>query len=209
MRHKLAIAILLIFTSSVLGQTRCQLEASIFGFSQNISSAKGVSSQSSNAEKPIKISVEFSVPKNFRMEQQSNSGVALMRHEKEELALFVAVPKKDQQIDDLLSDLSKGVVAQIVPGQDGFLWKIFRHSEPIMSAHQIGSGTIKGVNNRMYVQTDFVVLKAQRQEIVVGSVSVFGSEKEARYLFDVERYQYSFSGWQGLFQLIVSVTGEK
>lgn len=180
-------------------------------FTTNLTgSAQSVLSQSSGTESPTKISVEFKVPKNFRLERSTNSEIAFMRHEKEELALFVVVPKTNQPVDDLfISELSNVIVTQLLPRQEGFVWKNFRQTERRMSPSQIDRGTVKGLNNRVYVQADYVVLKAQQQEIVVGSVAVFGNEREAKYLFDKETFQYSFSGWDGLFQLIASVTGEK
>lgn len=172
-------------------------------------SGQSVPSRSPNINRCVDISgVKFTVPKNFRGEQSSDAEIAFMRHEKDVLALFVAVP--NQQVNDgYLTELSNRVVSQLLPQQERFIWRIFRHSEQKMSVHQSARGTIKGLNSRTYVQTDFVVVKAQQREIVIGSIAEFGSEKEARHLFDVEGYEYSFTGWEGLFQLIASVTGEK
>jgi hypothetical protein len=175
-----------------------------------IGSGQSVSSPPSNINRPVDISgVKFTIPKNFRLEQFSHSGIAFLRHEKDDLALFVAVSKNQQVSDGYLTDLSNEVVSQLLPQQERFMWRISRHSGPKISVHESARGTIKGLNSRKYVQTDFVVVKAQQQEIVVGSISVFGTEKDARHLFDVEGYEYSFTGWEGLFQLIASVTGEK
>lgn len=55
---------------------------------------------------------------------------------------------------------------------------------------------------------DYVVVKAQEHEVVVGSIATFAEERDAKFLFDVEGREYSFFGWQALFQLIASVTGE-
>lgn len=175
-----------------------------------IGSGQSVSAVPPNINRSVDISgVKFTVPENFRREQSSHAEIAFMRHDKDVLALFVAVPKNQQINDGYLTELSNGVVSQLLPKQESFVWKIFRHSGQRMSIHQSAIGTIKGLNSRTYVQTDFVVVKAQQQEVVVGSISVFGSEKEARHLFDVEGYEYSFTGWEGLFRLIASVTGEK
>jgi len=132
-----------------------------------------------------------------------------MRHEKEDLALFVAVTKNQQVDDPYLIALSSGIVSQFLPKQQGFTWKVSRRPNPKMSAYQTSAGTMKGLNDRRYVQTDFVVVKIQLQEIVVGSISTSASERDVRYLFDVEGSEYSFIGWEGLFKLIPSVTGEK
>ena len=185
------------------------LVASSLLTANKISSAQRVSSQSPNTEKSTTVSgVKFIVPKDFRLEESLNSGFAFMRHESEQLALFIAVP--NQQVDDaFLTNLSSEAVVQLLPQQDGFTWKILRHSEPKMSRNQSMRGTTKGLNNQRYVQADFVVVKVQHQEIVLGSISVFGNEKDAKYHFDIEGIDYSFIGWEGLFKLIASVTGEK
>jgi hypothetical protein len=161
-------------------------------------------------EQSAKVSeVKFMVPKGFRLEQSSTQGVALMRHEKEDLVLFVAVTK-DQQVDDpYLIALASGVVSQLIPQEQGFAWKVSRRPKPKMSARQTIAGIVNGLNDSRYVQTDFVVVKSQRHEIVLGAISTSHSQRDVRYLFDAEGYEYSFTGWEGLFKLIPSVTGEK
>src|SRR5687768_93439 len=64
-----------------------------------VSSAPRVAEPPGIAQSAKVSGVKFRVPKGFRLEQSSNSGIAFMRHEKEDLALFVAVTK-DQQVDD-------------------------------------------------------------------------------------------------------------
>jgi hypothetical protein len=73
-------------------------------------SVRDISSQSSDSEKPVKFSVEFRVPKDFRLEQSFNPGIALMRHEKEELALFV-----DKSTNDFARPLCLFVARQFAP----------------------------------------------------------------------------------------------
>lgn len=174
-----------------------------------ISSAQRVAKHPS-IEQSAKVSgVKFTVPKGFRLEQSSSSDVAFMRHEKEDLALFVAVTKNQQVDDPYLIALSGGVVSQFLPQEQEFAWKVSRRPKLKFSAHQTSTGITKGLNDRRYVQTDFVAVKIQRQEIVVGSISTSHSGRDIRYRFDDEGSEYSFTGWGGLFQLISSVTGEK
>lgn len=131
-----------------------------------------------------------------------------MRHNKDDLALFVAVPK-NQQIDDrYLTNLSSGVVSRLLlPQEQRYRWKVLRHSQSEVNTRL--TITTKGFNNRTYVQCDFVVVKAQGREVVLGSILKSNDERGAGYLFDIEGHEYSFSGWKALAELIASVTGDK
>ena len=174
-----------------------------------IASAKSASSPLAEQNQSVTVSgVKVTVPNGFRLQQSSIRQFAFMRHEKENLALFVAVPEDQKVSDTYLTDLSNRVVSQLLKDQKGFEWKILHQSKPQLSAYQNAKGTIKGLNDHGYVQTDYVVVKAQGRVIVLGSLSVFGSPQEARHLFDVEGYEFSVSGWEGLFKLIASATGE-
>lgn len=152
--------------------------------------------------------VKFTVPKGFRLQQDPHDSFAIMRHEKEDLALFVAVPTNQELSDVDLMSLSKKAISKLVLNEEEFKWKISRHSEPKLSSRQSFRGVTKGLNNQRYVQTDFVVLKVQQRQIVLGSVSMSNISNEAQHFFDVEGYEYSTSGWEGLFELISAVTGE-
>ena len=82
-------------------------------------------------------------------------------------------------------------------------------TDPRISKYQISWGNTKGLNAKTYVQTDYVVLKIHGQELIVGSVGTYAEGLKSAYQFDYEGAGYSFLGWQGLFQLISSITGEK
>ena len=152
--------------------------------------------------------VKFTAPQGFQLRQSSETRVALMRHATQPIALFVAVPQ-DQIDDRYLTDLSNDLVSRLFPQQNDFAWKILqRTSERRVSKYQTSGGTTKGLNAKRFVQTDYVVVKAQEHEVVLGSIATFGEERDAKFLFDVEGREYSLFGWQALFQLIASVTGE-
>jgi hypothetical protein len=68
---------------------------------------------------------------------------------------------------------------------------------------------VKGLNAKKFVQADYVVLKSHSRVLIVGSIAPFGDEREATFLFDTERREYSFAGWRALFHLIASITGER
>jgi hypothetical protein len=153
--------------------------------------------------------VEFAAPRGFKREKSSADRVAFMRHATSQTALFIAVP--DHSINDrYLTDLSQSLVSQLFPQESGFAWKIVHGtSDRKMSVYQTSGGTTKGLNTTKYVQADYLVVKAQGHEVVVGSIATFGEEGEAKFLFEVEGTGYSLLGWQALFQLIPSITGER
>jgi hypothetical protein len=152
--------------------------------------------------------VKFTVPQCFKLERAADGRVAFMRHQTDHLALFVVVA--DRQADDsYLTNVSNNLVSQLLPQQKGFSWKILRQtSGRKISAHETSRGVVKGHNEEIFVQTDYVALKAQGHDVLIGSVATFGTRAKAKYLYEAERSEYSFPGWQGLFHLIASVTGE-
>lgn len=176
----------------------------------NPTSVRQVSSQGLEGTQAAEIrGIKFAVPQGFKLEQSQDKKFAFMRHSAQQIALFVVVP--DRQVDDeYLTNLSNNLVSHLLPKQSGFEWKILpQTSDRKVSQYQTNAGTTKGLSGKSYVQTDYVVVKAQGQFVVVGSIATFGQEQEARFQFDVEGREYSVPGWQALFQLIPSVTGEK
>ena len=150
--------------------------------------------------------VKFASPRGFKLEQSSEARVAFMRHATSQTALFVTVT--DHRVNDkYLTDLSNKLVSQLFPQESDFAWKILhRNSDRRRSRYQTSGGTTKGLNETKYVQTDYLVIKAQGHDVIVGSISTFGEGREAKFLFEVEGREHSFLGWQGLFELISSIT---
>jgi len=154
--------------------------------------------------------VKFSIPKGFVLEQPFPDSTAFMESRTRETALFVAVPGTQAIDDKYLTKLSSGLVSRFAPRQDGFTWKILqRPSTRPISSYQTNRGTTKGLSGNTFVQIDFVVVKAQGHEVVIGSIATFGAPQEAKYLFEVDGREYSVQAWEGLFGLIASITGEK
>lgn len=153
--------------------------------------------------------VKFLAPPCYKLEQASDSRATFLREPENQLALFVVVT--DQEVDDnYLINLSNNLAFQFLPQQNGFTWKLlWQNSERKVSKYQTNRLTAKGINGKKFVQTDYVMLKAQGHNVVVGSIATFGNGLDAKLLFDVEGREYSIAGWQGLFQLIASVTGER
>lgn len=154
--------------------------------------------------------VKFSIPKGFVLEQPIPDSTAFMESRTRETALFVAVPGTQAIDDKYLTKLSSGLVSRFAPRQDGFTWKILqRPSARPVSSYQTNGATTKGLSGNTFVQIDFVVVKAQGHEVVIGSIASFGAPQEAKYLFEVDGREYSVQAWEGLFGLTASVTGEK
>jgi hypothetical protein len=172
--------------------------------------AQQVASQELEGKQGAEIAgVKFATPEGFKLEQSSDTRVAFMRHATSQIALFVAVP--DHQVNDkYLIDLSNNLVSRLFPQQNGFAWKLFQRTpDRRVSMYQTSGGTTKGLNAKTFVQTDYLVVKVQRRQVVVGSIATFGEERNAKFLFEVEGREYSVTGWQALFHLIASVTGEE
>ena len=77
-----------------------------------------------------------------------------------------------------------------------------------MSNYQVARGNTKGLNAKTYIQTDYVVLKVRDRLVVVGSVGTYSEGTQSAFRFDHDFADYSFLGWQGIFHLISSITGE-
>jgi hypothetical protein len=154
--------------------------------------------------------VKFSVPNKFNLEKSSDSRVAFMRHEKYDLALFVAVPEK-QTDDDYLIKLSDTLVSLQFPDEKNFKWKVLPFvSESKVSKYQTATGNTKGFNQKRFFQTDYKVLKVKDREIIVGYVTKLGQDKDAKFLFDLKGPGgLSMPGWYAQAHIIASVTGEK
>ena len=171
----------------------------------NGNSAQQVSSQEAKRDAEV-AGLKFAIPQDFKLESV-DAGVAFFRHETSELALFVAVPQQEVK-DQYLTDLSRTLVSQLLPEQNGFKWKLLpRNSD--RKTNQTGEGTVKGLNAQKFVQADYVVLKSHGRAVIVGSIAPFGEEREARWLFEVDGRSYSFTGWIGIARLIASITGER
>jgi hypothetical protein len=153
--------------------------------------------------------VKFVTPEGFVLERPTVDKIAFMRSA-QAIALFVTVPGNQVVDDKYLTTLSNALVSRFLSGRNSFGWRILRRpSDRRVSTYQTDDGTTKGLDGKTFVQVDYVVVKAQGHEVVVGSIATFGTQQEARFLFDVEGKEYSPQGWQGVFHLIASITGEE
>jgi len=78
-----------------------------------------------------------------------------------------------------------------------------------VSDFQTGGGNTKGLHSKRFIQTDYIVLHVRR-DVIVGYVSKFGRDNEAKFLFDFKGPAgMSMPGWYAQAHVIASVTGEK
>jgi len=155
--------------------------------------------------------IKFSVPNGFNLETSSDSGVAFMRHNKYDLALFVAVPEK--QVDDnYLTSLSNTLVSQLFPKEKDFRWKLLPgDSDKKVSKYQTASGSTKGFNGERLFQTHYITVKVKDREILIGYITQLGQfSHNAKSLFDFEGAAgMSMPGWFAQAHILASVTGER
>ena len=155
--------------------------------------------------------IKFSVPKSFSVEQFSEPGVAFMRHNKYDLALFVAVP--EEQVDDkYLTALSNALVSQLFPKEKEFRWKLLPgKSESKASRFQTASGNTKGFNTKRFFQTNYITVKVNHRDILVGYITQLGQFSDnSRYLFERDGVSgMSMPGWYAQAHILASITGEK
>lgn len=150
--------------------------------------------------------IKFSVPSGFQLQRSRDSGMALMTADAYEGGLFVATSESLTPSENDLMELSRRLVAELFPQQTGFSMKVVpKASIPKLSVHQRNQFVVKAVNENTFLQAEFVLLRLEKKNLLVGLVTRFGSERESRFLYDVEGIEYSFQGWRGLYELLDSI----
>jgi hypothetical protein len=150
--------------------------------------------------------VKFSVPVGFQLQRSPDSELAIMKAGGYEGGLFVATSGSSTPSEDDLITLSRRLVAELFPQQRGFSWKVLsKASIPKLNAHQRNQFVVKAVNENKFVQAEFVLVRLAKKNLLVGLVTQFGSEKESRFLYEVDGTEYSFQGWRGLYALLDSI----
>jgi len=155
--------------------------------------------------------IKFSVPKGFKLERPSDSGVAFMRHQKYDLAVFISVPEKHTD-DAYLTSLSNVLVSQLFPREKDFRWKLLSSAaDSKVSKFQTGRGGTKGFNNRKLFQTHYITVNVKDHEVLVGYITQLGQfSNDAKQLFDQNGDAgMSMPGWYAQAHILASVTGEK
>jgi hypothetical protein len=155
--------------------------------------------------------VKFSVPNSFNLEKSADAKVAFMRHDKYDLALFVAVPE-GQTDDNYLTNLSNTLVSQLFPKEKDFKWKILPvDTKNKVSKFQTASGHTKGFNGDKFFQTDYMTVKVKDREVLVGYITQLGQfNNSGKFLFDLKGVGgMSMPGWYAQAHILASLTGEK
>lgn len=169
-------------------------------------SAGAMSQDSRLREVAVIGKIKFSIPAGFHLQPSRNSDVVLMKAEAYEGGLFVAKSEKSTLSETDLIELSRRLVAELLPRQDGFSWKVLQKAPiPKLSVHQRNQFVVKAVNANTFVQAEFVLLRFDNKNLLVGLVTRFGSETESRFLFEVEGTEYSVEGWRGIYELLDSI----
>jgi len=155
--------------------------------------------------------IKFSVPNSFNLERRADPRIAFMRHKEYDLALFVAVPERVVD-DNYLTSLSDSLVSQLSPSDKNFRWKVLL-SEPDhkVSKFQTASGNTKGFNGERFFQIDYITVKVNDHEILVGYITRLGQHSNnSKFLFDLEGAGgMSMPGWYAQAHILASITGEK
>lgn len=150
--------------------------------------------------------IKFSVPGGFQLQGSRNSEVAIMKADAYEGGLFVASSESSAPTENDLMELSRRLVRELFPQQTGFSWKVVpKASIPKLSVHQRNQFVVKAANENKFLQAEFVLLKLAKKNLLVGLVTSFGSERESKFLYEVEGTEYSFQGWRGLYELLDSI----
>ena len=155
--------------------------------------------------------VKFSVPKGYDLEPSTDSRVAFMRHNKYDLALFVAVP--DKVDDTYLTALSNTLATQLFPAEKDFRWKLLPddEDEEKVSQFQTATGATKGFNNKRLFQTHYITVGVNSRTILVGYITQLGQQSNnAKWLFEQKGISgMSMPGWYAQAHVLASITGEK
>lgn len=153
--------------------------------------------------------IKFSIPAGFQLQPPRDSDVAIMKANTYEGGLFIATLERSTPSENDLLGISGYLVAEFFPQQTGFSWKVLpKTSIPKLSVHQRNQFVVKAVNENKFVQAEFVLLRLQKKNFLVGLVTRFGSERESRFLYEVDGTEYSFQGWRGLSELLDSIKAE-
>jgi hypothetical protein len=153
--------------------------------------------------------VRFSCPNHFNVQGHSRSDhLAFMRHEKDNVGVFVAVPGKDVD-DDYVKQLATAISASLLPQEkEPYIWKRLNYYEKV-SKFEIGGGTIQGFNGQQRVFIQYRILKTNGKLIIVGYTADFGRGNEARLAFERNLAGACIGCWYAEEHIIASITGEK
>lgn len=157
--------------------------------------------------------VKFSVPNEFELHQTVPAAdIAYMYDARNKLGIYVAVPGK-QPDDAYITSLTNTLAALALPKMTDIQWKYVPFDEETgASKFQTAAGVVKGLSGKNYIQIDYVAVKVDSRDVLIGYVTQLGSfpGANAKDLFEEEvAGGLSMPGRYAQAHVIASVTGEK
>jgi hypothetical protein len=152
--------------------------------------------------------VSFSCPNGFTLQRSdSNYRVAYMRHDREDLALFVAIPRPSAG-DEYVEHLGSYVASYLFPQEWAvFAWKRLASTQKV-SKFETGGGVVNGFNGAQAVTLDYKRLQLSGAEVIAGYIVGAGRD-EAAEGHGRSQDAGSAAGRFGVAHVIASITGEK
>lgn len=157
--------------------------------------------------------VKFSVPNGFDLHQPApGAHLAYMDDKRNNLGLFVAVPGKPAD-DAYVASFSKALAALALPAVSDLRWRfVFFNEETGASKFQTASGVAKGLSGKTYIQIDYLAVKVEGREVLIGYVTQSGHYpgSNLKEMFSAEGPGgLSMPAWYAHAHVVASVTGEK
>ena len=156
--------------------------------------------------------VKFSVPKEFELHNSPGAGLAYMFNAPYKIGLFVAVPETPVN-DEYLASLTRTIAGLFLAGITDFTWRVVpSNGKHKVSKFQTASGFGKCLARKTYVHIDYVAVKVENRDVLIGYILKSGAEFEssAKVLYEKDdEGLFSMPGWYAQAHVIASVTGER
>jgi hypothetical protein len=131
-----------------------------------------------------------------------------MRHDREDLALFVAIPRAGGG-DEYVEHLGTLLASYLFPQEWAvFAWKRLASTQKA-SKFEMSGGLVRGFNGAQAVMLDYKRLQLNGNEIIAGYIVGAGRDQQAAEARGASPDAGSPAGRSGVGQVIASITGEK
>jgi hypothetical protein len=135
-----------------------------------------------------------------------------MSYNRNQLGLFVAVPETPLN-DEYLTSLTKTIAGLFLADIKDFTWRVVPSTRMRkVSKFQTGSGYGKGLARKTYVHIEYVAVKVENREVLIGYILKSGPEYEssAKVIYEGDdEGLFSMPAWYAQAHVIASVTGER
>lgn len=151
--------------------------------------------------------IQFSPPSGFQLQGSGGPDLVFIKANAYEGGLFVVISPSSKLSEQNLIEMSRRLASEFLPQDTSFSWKVLakKASVPKLDARQTDQFAVKAVNDKKFVQTEFVLLRVKGKNVLAGLITRFGTESDSRFLYEVDGKEYSFPGWRGLFELLGSI----